>query len=130
MQNSKLSRLALLRFPALQEVCCFHFVFSLAKGNANVASYWSLQLFCFFVLFYYCALLQCVWNAATNCLMESRKIRRNTELEKWTIGDIQVEKLGEYRCNANNKYGGNLIFNSYSLQVVFVRNHVYIYICI
>ena len=50
MQNSKLSRLALLRFPALQEVCCFHFVFSLAKGNANVASYWSLQLFGFFFL--------------------------------------------------------------------------------
>ena len=44
--------------------------------------------------------------------------------KKWTIGDIQVEKLGEYRCNANNKYGGDLIFNSHSLQVVFVRNHV------
>lgn len=38
--------------------------------------------------------------------------------KKWTIGDIQVEKL------ANNKYGGDLIFNSHSLQVVFVRNHV------
>ena len=47
MQNSKLSRLALLRFPALQEVGCFHFVFSLTKGNTNVASYWSLQLFIF-----------------------------------------------------------------------------------
>ena len=53
--------------------------------------------------------------------MESCKTRNQ---KRRTIGDIQVEKLGEYRCNANNKYGGDLIFNSHSLQVVFVRNHV------
>ena len=28
--------------------------------------------------------------------------------KKWTISDIQVEKLGEYRCNASNKYGGDI----------------------
>ena len=28
--------------------------------------------------------------------------------KKWTIEGIQVEKLGEYRCNASNKYGGDI----------------------
>ena len=28
--------------------------------------------------------------------------------KKWSIEDIQVEKLGEYRCNASNKYGGEI----------------------
>ncbi|CAH3163235.1 unnamed protein product [Pocillopora meandrina] len=28
--------------------------------------------------------------------------------KKWTISDIQVEELGEYRCNASNKYGGDI----------------------
>ena len=28
--------------------------------------------------------------------------------KKWTISDIQVEELGECRCNASNKYGGDI----------------------
>lgn len=28
--------------------------------------------------------------------------------KKWTIEGIQVENLGEYRCNASNKYGGDV----------------------
>ena len=28
--------------------------------------------------------------------------------KKWTIEGIQVEELGEYRCNASNKYGGDI----------------------
>ena len=28
--------------------------------------------------------------------------------KKWTIEGIQVERLGEYSCNASNKYGGDI----------------------
>ena len=28
--------------------------------------------------------------------------------KKWTIEGIQVEKLGEYRCDASNKYGRDI----------------------
>lgn len=27
---------------------------------------------------------------------------------KWSIEDIQAENLGEYKCNASNKYGGDI----------------------
>ena len=68
-----------------------------AMGNHTVVKNGTIELYCYVS-----------GTPPATVLWTHVKSGKTWNQKKWTVSDIQVEELGEYRCNASNKYGGDI----------------------